>query len=142
MSQAPNYTQKSQGQPGSSLTERSAADPSPRGVPTDASVDDISSSTVKMSKVLSVEIKGTMAGFSAMGPNSATWKPVDGKQATIFGTDDDMRGITESAPGDLGSTISSLKNATITKATVLQSYNTFPIPLVISLYFTLLYLLY
>ena len=45
-----------------------------------------------MSKVLSVEIKGTLAGFSAMGPNSATWKPVDGKQASIFGADGDMKG--------------------------------------------------
>lgn len=30
---------------------------------------------------------------------------------------------------DLGSTLNSLKNATITKATILQSYNTFPVPL-------------
>lgn len=70
-----------------------------------------------------------------MGPNSATWKPVDGKQASIFGADDEMASAeTSSSAGgnvgvDLNSTLASLKNATITKATILQSYNTFPVPL-------------
>jgi hypothetical protein len=31
-----------------------------------------------------------------MGPTSATWKPIDGKQASIFGVDDDMNGSTNS----------------------------------------------
>lgn len=56
------------------------------------------------------------------------------RQAAIFGSDDDMRGITDAQAGplDLGATLNSLKNATITKATILQSYNTFPVPLGVS----------
>lgn len=46
------------------------------------------------------------------------------EQASIFGADDDSH-----MSSDLGSTLNSLKNATITKATILQSYNTFPVPL-------------
>lgn len=35
---------------------------------------------VKMSKIISCQIQGTMNAFNVMGPNAATWKPVDGKQ--------------------------------------------------------------
>lgn len=111
-----------------------------------------SSGTVKMSKILAIEIKGTLSGFSAMGPTAATWKPVDGKHMNIFGIDDGFSGAsTGSAAGDmhgsgpggadvagngnmvlnssLDAAMTSLKNATITKATILQSHNTFPVPL-------------
>lgn len=120
-----------------------------------ASHDDFSGSsgTVKMSKILAIEIKGTLSGFSAMGPTAATWKPVDGKHMNIFGIDDGFSGAsTGSSAGEmhgaggaggvdvsgggsmvlnssLDAAMTSLKNATITKATILQSHNTFPVPL-------------
>lgn len=109
MSQAPHHAQR---QSTPVVAHTGVASESPGN---EFSEDMTSVCTVKMSKVLSVEIKGTMAGFSAMGPNSATWKPVDGKQATIFGADDDMRSSAETSSGDLSSIINSLQNATITK---------------------------
>jgi hypothetical protein len=36
-----------------------------------------SPSSTKLSKVLCVEIKGTLGGFSAMGPTAASWRPVE-----------------------------------------------------------------
>lgn len=90
---------------------------------------DAPANTVKMSKVLSVEIKGTLASFSAMGPTAAMWAPVEGKHASVLGaTDSDISGGVVGSQ-DLNATLASLKNATILKATVLQSYNTFPVPL-------------
>lgn len=90
------------------------------------------------------KIQGTMNAFSVMGPNSATWKPVDGKVASIFGMEDTI-GMSSSAFGatddggngsssmmlnaDLAAATNSLRNVTITKATLLQSYNTFGVPL-------------
>lgn len=59
---------------------------------------------------------------------------LQGKQASIFGTEEMAMG--ESAGGgssmldsELSTTMNSLKNVTITKATVLQSFNTFPVAL-------------
>jgi hypothetical protein len=88
-----------------------------------------------------------MNAFSVMGPNAASWKPVTGKVASIFGVDDSFGGIStgsdagngsSSLPGsggsmllnaDLAAATNALRNVTITKATLLQSYNTFGVPL-------------
>ena len=85
-----------------------------------------------------------MNAFSVMGPNAASWKPVDGKHASIFGVDDsfnspmtgsEIGGIngqgTESMllNADLAAATNALRNVTITKATLMQSYNTFGVPL-------------
>ena len=89
-----------------------------------------------------------MNAFSVMGPNAASWKPLDGKHASIFGIDDsfgtglegtgsDSGGGHGSGPGgssmllnaDLAAATNALRNVTITKATLLQSYNTFGVPL-------------
>lgn len=84
-----------------------------------SATDDPSSGTVKMSKVMMVEVKGTpLSSFSAMGPSAATWKPVDGRQAAIFGTDDmtiDDPGGQMKLNADLSTAVNSLKNVTITK---------------------------
>jgi hypothetical protein len=91
--------------------------------------------TVKLSKVVCCEIKGTLNGFSMMGPEAASWKPMDGKHASIFGSDDQHIGGGMDDPSammlssDLSAATGSLRNATITKATLLQSHNTFPVPL-------------
>ena len=93
-------------------------------------------------------MQGTMNAFSVMGPNAASWKPLDGKHASIFGIDDsfgtclegtgsDAGGGHGSGPGgssmllnaDLAAATNALRNVTITKATLLQSYNTFGVPL-------------
>ena len=69
--------------------------------------------TAKMSKILAVEIKGTLSGFSAMGLGAATWKPIDGKHVNIFGVEDgftsmgkgaglDSSGMMASGQGDQG----------------------------------------
>ena len=104
---------------------------------------------IKLSKIIACEIKGTMNAFSVMGPNAASWKPVEGKHASIFGMDDtlDMVGTGADAGGgpggssggggngsmllnaDLAAATNALRNVTITKATLLQSYNTFGVPL-------------
>lgn len=48
------------------------------GNTTDASiVNENPISSTKLSKVLCVEIKGTLGGFSAMGPTAATWRPIE-----------------------------------------------------------------
>jgi hypothetical protein len=82
-----------------------------------------------MSKVVAIEIKGTMNGFSVMGPTAATWKPVEGRGASIFGID----GNTHSIDTDFTSATNAIKNVTIRKATLLQSYNTFPVALGVSI---------
>jgi hypothetical protein len=82
-----------------------------------------------MSKVVAVEIKGTMNGFSVMGPTAATWKPVEGKGASIFGID----GNSPSIDTDFTSATNAIKNVTIRKATLLQSFNTFPVALGVSI---------
>jgi hypothetical protein len=92
-------------------------------------------------------MQGTMNAFSVMGPNAASWKPVEGKTATIFGVDDSFGGISTGSDAfngsssmngaggsmllnaDLAAATNSLRNVTITKATLLQSYNTFGVPL-------------
>jgi len=108
---------------------------------------------IKLSKIIACEIKGTMNAFSVMGPNAASWKPVEGKHASIFGMDDnfDVSSSTGSEMGgggggggssmssaaggsmllnaDLAAATNALRNVTITKATLLQSYNTFGVPL-------------
>jgi hypothetical protein len=84
-----------------------------------------------------------MNAFSMMGPNAATWKPVEGKHASIFGTEDSI-GVDDATSSnstsssmmlnaDLAAATNSLRNVTITKATLLQSYNTFGVPLGVSI---------
>jgi hypothetical protein len=83
--------------------------------------------TQMMHKTIAVEVRGTMNGFSVMGPTAATWKPVEGKGPLIFGTDG-----SSSIDTDLTSATNAIKNVTIRKATLLQSYNTFPVSLGVS----------
>lgn len=80
--------------------------------------------------------------FSMMGQNAATWKPVEGKHASIFGMQDRV-GLSSSAEdaagsgggssmllnADLAAATNALRNVTITKATLLQSHNNFGVPL-------------
>jgi hypothetical protein len=119
-----------------------------------------------------------MNAFSVMGPNAASWKPVEGKHASIFGVDEsfgngsatgatmtgaDVSSSVSSSGGnmllnaDLAAATNALRNVTITKvrksiilehlmsqhtpgvllfglaqATLLQSYNTFGVPLGVS----------
>jgi hypothetical protein len=77
-----------------------------------------------------------------MGQNAATWKPVDGKAASIFGIQDTVGmspstadSISGGAGGnmmlnaDLAAATNALRNVTITKATLLQTQNTFELPM-------------
>ncbi len=88
-----------------------------------------------------------MNAFSVMGPNAACWKPVDGKHASIFGVDDGFSlndslsssvSDASSAGGsmllnaDLAAATNALRNVTIIKATLLQCYNNFGVPLGVS----------
>lgn len=70
-----------------------------------------------------------MNGFSVMGPSAATWKPVEGKSASIFGIDSNNHTMDT----DFTAATNSIKNATIRKATLLQTYNTFSVPLGVSI---------
>lgn len=108
-------------------------------------VDEASApSSVKMQRTIHAQITGTMNGFNMMGPDAATWRPVEGKHAAIFGLVDDSHhsGITSGKKGDvdsvtmqadLAAATQSLRNANITKATLLQVHNTFPVPLGVTL---------
>lgn len=94
--------------------------------------------------------QGTMNAFSVMGPNAASWKPLEGKHASMFGVEEgfDQTGRTGADAGggggaggvngtgsnmllnaDLAAATNALRNVTITKAKLLQSYNTFGVPL-------------
>jgi hypothetical protein len=94
-------------------------------------------------KIVTFFFQGTMNAFSIMGPHAATWKPVDGKHASIFGTEDsigmdDPSSTTTSSSSmmlnaDLAAATNSLRNVTITRASLLQSYNTFGVPLGVSI---------
>lgn len=82
-----------------------------------------------------------MMAFSIMGQNAATWKPVEGKHASIFGMHDRAGMASSSASGedgsssnmllnaDLAAATNALRNVTITKATLLQCHNNFGVPL-------------
>lgn len=78
-----------------------------------------------------------------MGPEAATWKVVDGKQLGVFGIDDmatsSVSGQQDSGGGnmmlnaELSVATNSLRNVTVTKATLLQSWNNFSVPLGVSI---------
>ena len=83
-----------------------------------------------------------MMAFSIMGQNAATWKPVEGKHASIFGMHDrsGMVSTTDDASGgnmllnaDLAAATNALRNVTITEATLLQCHNNFGVPLGVSI---------
>ena len=102
-----------------------------------ASIDSAPSNTLrKHTQTIMVEIKGCLSGFHMIGPEAATWRPVEGKHAQIFGTEGhdygnmsaDMGGGVSST-SEMASASTTLRNVNITKATVLQSHNTFDIPL-------------
>lgn len=73
--------------------------------------------------------------FSIMGQNAATWKPVEGKHASIFGMHDRVGTSEDASSGnmllnaDLAAATNALRNVTITKATLLQCHNNFGVPL-------------
>lgn len=83
------------------------------------------------SQIIAVEIKGCMNGFHLIGPDAATWRPVEGKHAQIFGLDgvDTPSMGAEVSSTDMAAPAASLRNVNITKATLLQSHNTFDVPL-------------
>ena len=54
--------------------------------------------TVRMNKTIHVEIKGSLSQFSLMGPTAATWKPVQGKQISMFGSEDISGALDTAAP--------------------------------------------
>ena len=79
-----------------------------------------------------------MNAFSVMGPNAASWKPVEGKHASIFGVDESFNGGTTGADvggggssmsasgnmllnADLAAATNALRNVTITKVGILLS---------------------
>lgn len=80
-----------------------------------------------LKKTFFVEIRGTMNGFSVMGPTAGTWKPTEGKGVDMFGSD--LCGQTDS---DMTVASEALRHATIRKATLLQCYNNFNVPLGVS----------
>lgn len=73
-----------------------------------------------------------------MGPGTASWRPLFGKHAAVFGmeNEDSMgtlngmnNGPSMMLSSDLNEANSALQGAIITGATVLQCYNNFPVPL-------------
>ena len=88
----------------------------------EASLEGNSSQILK--KVIFCEIKGTLNGFSVTGPSAGTWKPLEGKSADMFGPD-----LSHQNEVDYTATAESLRHTTIRKATLLQSYNNFGVPL-------------
>lgn len=89
--------------------------------------------TVRLTKILHVDIKGSLNTFSSMGPDAATWKIMDGKQVGVFGSDDMCLDTQSGNPSsnmlnsDLSVATNSLRNATVVSARLLQSYNNFPV---------------
>lgn len=94
------------------------------------SAADASPSTIKMSTVVVAEVKGNLQTFSLMGQNAATWKPMEGKHASIFGIEDTIGMSVAAEDGisggnmmlhaDLANATNSLRNVTITSARVEQ----------------------
>ena len=75
----------------------------------------------RLTRRLQVCITGTLSNFSAEGPSAATWRPLDGKQISMFGHSTDIT--------DLASSTNALRNAYIVSCKVLEQKSTFPVPL-------------
>lgn len=88
----------------------------------DASLEGNSSQVLR--KVIFCEIKGTLNGFSIVGPSAGTWKPLEGKGTDMFGPD-----LSYHTDADLSASAESLRHTTIRKATLLQSWSNFGVPL-------------
>lgn len=103
----------------------------------DASVDSPAktSAPIRMSKVLQIEIKGSLSSLQAQGGTAGMWQPLEGKHTSMFGTESSIGMSAENDAGsmmlnaEMSSAINSLRNVTMRKATILQSHNTFPVPL-------------
>lgn len=96
--------------------------------------------SVRHSVVIQAEISGSINDFTRMGPGAATWKPVDGKHASIFGNrsfgnsmdvtnSDNNTGSSMMLNADLTHATNTLQNVSILSAELLQYYNNFPTPL-------------
>ena len=85
----------------------------------------------KYSRVLHCVVTGSLNVFEMMGGDIATWKIVEGKAPETFTESPNHDGFSDSITksADLAAATQSLRNANITKATLLQCHNTFPIPL-------------
>lgn len=95
----------------------------------DCSVPTVSAKR-KQTQTVVVQIKGSMTGFHMIGPDAATWRPMEGKHAQIFGIDTHDNGaMSAEIMGEAGNKMESNTPVHITKATVLQSHNTFDVPL-------------
>ena len=79
------------------------------------------SDMIRLTRRLHICITGTLSNFFGEGPTAATWKPLDGKQISIFGNGSDVT--------DLASSTNALRNAYICSCKVLEQKSTFPVPL-------------
>jgi len=86
-----------------------------------------SNAPITIRRRIHVNISGTMANFQKQGELAATWKPREGKQASVFGLYDAFDNSL-----DHQTATNALKGAMIKKATVLEYKSTFPVPLGIS----------
>lgn len=77
-----------------------------------------------LKKVVFCEIRGTLNGFNVIGPTAGSWKPLEGKGVDMFGPDLGYHNDT-----DMTMSSEALRHATIRKATLLQSWNNFNVPL-------------
>jgi hypothetical protein len=85
---------------------------------------DPSFDTVK--RTLCVHISGSMANFAMAGPQAALWKPLSGKEGSMFAP-------TMGAAADPIACTNSLRSAQLVSATVHEQYSTFPCTLGVSI---------
>lgn len=79
-------------------------------------------------RVIHISIYGTLSNFGLDGVQSAQWKPLDGKIVDVLGPSEH-----ENPHSNVNSTLSSLSNAVIKKAVILEQQNNFPVPLGMSI---------
>jgi hypothetical protein len=87
------------------------------------------SKPIQLKRRLNVRIEGTPNLFEQLGPQSATWAPAENMHGKMFGAHMDCEAM--DAP-DHAAVLSSISNAVIVKATMLESKSTFPMPLGLS----------
>eukprot|EP00960_Hanusia_phi_P018750 552638-Hanusia_phi.AAC.1 len=111
------------------LSQQALASANQNVFSSDAAPEDIySNSPITIARTIHVNISGTMANFQKQGEMAATWKPREGKQASVFGIYDAFDNSL-----DHTTATNALAGARVKRATMVEYKSTFPVSLGVSI---------